>query len=124
MTERKDWPVEQTAVSQTPVLDRAHLARYTMDNPDLEREIIGLFLRQLPESLAMLRGAGSQADWKLAAHTIKGSAAAVGAGEINRLAALLEQRIFNPRDLATQEMIGELERAIALFDRSVRAILA
>ena len=30
------------------VFDRAHLSHYTMQNADLEREIIGLFLMQLP----------------------------------------------------------------------------
>ena len=30
------------------VFDRAHLSHYTMQNADLEREILGLFLMQLP----------------------------------------------------------------------------
>jgi hypothetical protein len=37
------------------IFDRAHLAQYTMDSPELEREIIGLFVAQLPVILDRLQ---------------------------------------------------------------------
>lgn len=73
------------------VFDRPHLARYTMDNADLEKEIIGLFLQQLPSIVTMLEEADSPEAWKLAAHTLKGSAAAVGARAIHESAVDLER---------------------------------
>ena len=36
------------------VLDRNHLARYTLSEPELEREVLGLFVERLPVSLAAL----------------------------------------------------------------------
>ena len=36
------------------IFDRAQLARYTMDSTDLEREIVGLFVAQLPSILESL----------------------------------------------------------------------
>ena len=72
------------------IFDRAHLARYTMESPELEREIIDLFLGQMPGALDLIRQAGNLASWRLAVHTLKGSAAAIGARRINQLASELE----------------------------------
>ena len=65
------WRKKRVAAAPADVLDRAHLVHYTMENPALEREIIELFLSQLPVALANLKGASSQAEWKLATHTLK-----------------------------------------------------
>jgi len=70
------------------ILDRSHLARYTLGDPTLEQEVLGLFIGQMPEVLTMLRGSGDPNAWTRAAHTIKGSAKAVGAW---RLAAAAER---------------------------------
>ncbi|WP_457848625.1 hypothetical protein, partial [Staphylococcus aureus] len=40
-------------------IDRAHLNRYTLGSPTLEREILGLFLAQLPLSIEQLRFAAT-----------------------------------------------------------------
>lgn len=72
-------------------IDRTHLARYTLGSPTLEREILGLFLAQLPLSIEQLRFAATDREWQIAAHTIKGSARAVGAWEIAELARDAEQ---------------------------------
>jgi HPt (histidine-containing phosphotransfer) domain-containing protein len=122
VTLRKDRSAEDSETHDLPVIDRACLARYTMHNPDLEREIIKLFLDQLPISLQMLRDSLTAADWKLAAHTIKGSAAAVGAGEINRLATELEKRAPWRSDPQSLGLIAELETAIGRFDAVARRI--
>ena len=75
---------------ETPI-DRAHLGRYTLGSPTLEREIMGLFLAQLPLSIEQLRFAVTDREWQIAAHTIKGSAKAVGAWRIAALALEAEQ---------------------------------
>lgn len=72
-------------------IDRAHLARYTLGSPTLEREILGLFLAQLPLSIEQLRFAATDREWQIAAHTIKGSARSVGAWRVARLALEAEQ---------------------------------
>lgn len=111
-----------TASGRTTALDRAHLARYTMENRELEREIIALFLQQLPATTAMLKTAATQADWKLAAHTLKGSAAAVGATRINVLAAELEKWAFDADRDPVENLLAALDRAIAQFRRAVGRI--
>jgi HPt (histidine-containing phosphotransfer) domain-containing protein len=94
--------------------DRQHLARYTMDNADLEREIIGLFLQQLPAIVETLKVAASRDDWRMAAHTLKGSAAAVGATAIHESALELEQVSFaanvNVKNTAIQTLDARVDR--------------
>ncbi len=94
--------------------DRQHLARYTMDNAELEREIIGLFLQQLPAIVDTLKAAAGRDDWRMAAHTLKGSAAAVGATAIHESALELERLQFisdvNVKKMAIDALDGHVDR--------------
>lgn len=71
-------------------IDRSYLARVTLGNVVLEREVLELFAGQLPVYVEQLRAADSQKDWMFAAHTIKGSALAVGAHKLADLAQMAE----------------------------------
>lgn len=68
-------------------LDLAILRRYTLDDAALEKEILDLFAGQLDVSVRSLQTAATTEDWFRAAHTLKGSARAVGA---TSLASALE----------------------------------
>jgi HPt (histidine-containing phosphotransfer) domain-containing protein len=72
-------------------IDRAYLARFTLGNGALEREVLELFAEQAPIYLERLRGARTRTEWLHAAHTIKGSASAVGAWRLARFAEMAEQ---------------------------------
>jgi len=74
------------------ILDRDHLARYTLGDAALEQEVLGLFIGQVPETVAMLRNSGDPEAWLRAAHTIKGSARAVGAWKLADAAERAESR--------------------------------
>lgn len=89
MAVRKPEQLEPCAPA-AEVFDREFLAHYTMDSAELEREIIGLFLAQLPVTIEMIEQAGTPAEWKLASHTLKGAAAAIGAGRLRAIAVELE----------------------------------
>jgi HPt (histidine-containing phosphotransfer) domain-containing protein len=78
----------QVAGEDAPAIDLLHLSRYTLGNRALEAEVLALFVAQLPDTLLALRRARGESDWRIAAHTLKGSARAVGAW---RLADLAEQ---------------------------------
>ena len=107
----------RTDVSQV-VFDRAHLTQYTMESPELEREIVGLFLAQLPGILDRLRKGCTGADWRIATHTLKGSALAIGARRIGDLARELEAAYGAGE--ARQELLSELVHAIDEFDAVAR----
>jgi len=71
-------------------IDLSYLARF-LGNARLEREVLELFAAQAPLYLARLRAAATPTDWQLAAHTIKGAAAAVGARHLQHFAELAER---------------------------------
>ncbi len=60
-------------------VDLVHLSRYTLGERALEREVLELFCTQSVVYLERLRQAQSDQDWKDAAHSLKGSATAIGA---------------------------------------------
>jgi HPt (histidine-containing phosphotransfer) domain-containing protein len=72
-------------------IDRVYLARFTLGNAALEREVLELFAAQAPVYVARLREAATSKEWKEAAHTIKGSASAIGAWRLARFAEMAER---------------------------------
>ncbi|MEQ8825771.1 MAG: Hpt domain-containing protein [Filomicrobium sp.] len=76
------------------VLDLAHLGNYTLGDEALKREILDLFREQIKNSLHRLQEAadtGDESAWQMAAHTLKGSARAVGAFRLGSAAAAGER---------------------------------
>jgi HPt (histidine-containing phosphotransfer) domain-containing protein len=72
-------------------IDWAHLARFTLDDKALEYEVLGLFAMDAPRYLAKLYAATDGRDWVEAAHTLKGSARAVGAWAVAECAEAAEK---------------------------------
>jgi HPt (histidine-containing phosphotransfer) domain-containing protein len=105
------------------VFDRAHLARYTMDSAELEREIIELFLVQLPATVDMIEEAKTAAEWKLATHTLKGAAAAIGAWRIHTAASGLEDVKVDAGARVKRRHMSALDAAVTEFRAVVRQIL-
>jgi HPt (histidine-containing phosphotransfer) domain-containing protein len=112
----------QSASGERPI-DLVHLARMTLGERSLEREVLQLFDRQATLLLARMQAAPPAAVASLA-HTLKGSARAIGAGSVARAAETLElmgtvteadlRRAFAALDAATEEArayIAELLRA-------------
>ena len=104
------------------VFDRAHLAQYTMESPELEREIVGLFVAQLPVILAQLLNAHSRDDWRIATHTLKGSALAIGACKIGELARKLEPVDGMEESAKRKKLLSGLVRAAQEFDDMARRL--
>lgn len=122
MRTRNKSKTPAAATAQTVTFDRAHLVHYTMENRELEQEIVTLFLHQLPETLNMLKSAKKPVDWKLAAHTLKGSAAAVGAARINALAVKIERCSFGKGPDVSEKLLVELDRAVDEFRKATDRI--
>ena len=70
-------------------IDLVHLARTTLGDRALEREVLQLFDRQSDILIARMRTAAPAAMAALA-HTLKGSARGIGAWRVARAAELLE----------------------------------
>lgn len=71
-------------------IDRAHLARMTLGDRSLEQEVLQLFDRQAALLIERMR-TGDAAVIGTLAHTLKGSAAGIGATDVARAAEILEQ---------------------------------
>ncbi len=96
---------------QVSPVDLKHLRRYTLGDERLEKEVLELFLAQLPQTIGALSGAASERDWRMAAHTLKGSGRAVGAWRIARLAEHAE-RLLGPKSQDVRiEAVARIEEA-------------
>jgi HPt (histidine-containing phosphotransfer) domain-containing protein len=104
------------------VFDRSRLAQYTMDSHDLEREIVGLFMAQLPAILDRLQNVDSRDDWRIATHTLKGSALAIGACKIGDLAKKLEPVNSPEQEAKRKKLLSGLIRAVDEFDQMARQL--
>jgi HPt (histidine-containing phosphotransfer) domain-containing protein len=108
----------------TPIFERGQLQQYIQDNPQLEREIIGLFLAQLPEILTQLANSQDARDWRLWTHTLKGSAMSVGAKRIEQAAIALEDGLFHEDSPERRARLAALEQLAAEFSGMAKHLYA
>ena len=80
-----------------PAIDIEHLARMTLGERSLEREVLELFGRQADMLLPRIRR-GDPALAAASAHTLKGSAVGIGAFGVARAAEALERAQKNDQD--------------------------
>jgi HPt (histidine-containing phosphotransfer) domain-containing protein len=109
--------------SDRPV-DLVHLARYTLGNRSLEREVLGLFHTQSEIYLQRLKEAKKDKDWVDAAHTIKGSARGIGAWQIARSAEAAEALNGKWRKGGALDVVKELERLIGEANGYIESLLS
>lgn len=117
--ESTERDVRPAAGAEAHPIDRAHLARFTFGSLPLELEVLGLFAEQAPETLGMLATAEPGKPWRDAAHTLKGSARAVGAWRIAEAAERAEEldgQCTAAREGAIGELIMAIEEAIQYVD--------
>ena len=107
--------------ADSAVIDRLGLEHNTMHDHRLAAEVLGLFLAQLPATLRLLDEAATTADWKFAAHTLKGSCMAVGAQKLQNLAACLEVLAFPGDPQLRLVRLQGLKAAAAEFAQAARA---
>ena len=90
------------------------------------REIISIYLEDVPQRLADLRTARAADDRPLyvrSAHTVKGSSANVGAVEMRILAERLEHRAKAEPLPALDEQLTQLEAAFTRATEALRTLL-
>jgi HPt (histidine-containing phosphotransfer) domain-containing protein len=100
-------------------LDRDHLRRMTLGDLSLEREVLRMFVAQASLLLDAIAGEGAEAS--AIAHTLKGSAHAIGAFGVADRAAALE--VVLRRGEETGETLGQLREAVAAAGAAIEAIL-
>ena len=86
-----DWVVSPPLAPDGPAIDVDHLARMTLGERELEREVLGLFAQQANDLLVRLEKLPREG--AALAHTLKGSARGIGAFLVAEAADNLEQRL-------------------------------
>ena len=90
-------------------IDLAHLARMTLGDAALERQVLGMFATQSADLIEKLAALPAEAG--ALAHTLKGSARAIGAFRVAECAEALEAAIRQGENLAKCRV--ELKAAVA-----------
>jgi HPt (histidine-containing phosphotransfer) domain-containing protein len=120
-------PIEGRKGSSRPV-DLVHLSRYTLGERALEREVLELFCSQSVVYIERLKEAQSDQDWKDAAHSLKGSAHAIGAWRAAEAAERAEALSADALcgDALTEfraQRIGEIESSVREVEAYISALL-
>lgn len=105
-------------------VDLVHLAKYTMGNRELEHEVLHLFCKQSLIYLDRLRNAADDRTWVEAAHTLKGSAAGIGAWHVADVARALERLSFAAAEGDKDEAIEALATSVDEANTFINGLLA
>jgi hypothetical protein len=101
-------------------VDLTHLARYTMGNAVVEREVLELFRRQTRLYFDRLSRATSDDSWREAARVLKASARGVGAWQILQSAETAERLTLSSprssRDDVLRSLASQIDEAMQFLD--------
>jgi HPt (histidine-containing phosphotransfer) domain-containing protein len=117
--ERIDWMPSPPLAPDDGPIDIEHLGRMTLGDAVLEHEVLAMFSAQAVGLIAIL--ASLPANSTALAHTLKGSARAIGAFRVAEAAADVETAIRNGEDPA--RALAELDDAVAQARSAIDAIL-
>jgi HPt (histidine-containing phosphotransfer) domain-containing protein len=117
--DRIDWMPSPPLVPDDGPIDIAHLKRMTLGNADLEREVLAMFSAQAVGFAAALAKLPSDAG--ALAHTLKGSARAIGAFAVADAASHLEVLLRKGADPA--QALLQLNQAVTEARTAIEAIL-
>src|SRR6266550_628887 len=117
--ERIAWMPSPPLAPDDGPIDTDHLQRMTLGDAGLEREVLTMFSAQAATLIGSL--AASLADAGALAHTLKGSACAIGAFGVADAAGHLEAAVLNADDPA--QALTELNEAVAQARMAIGAIL-
>jgi HPt (histidine-containing phosphotransfer) domain-containing protein len=117
--ERIDWMPSPPLAPDDGRIDIEHLARMTLGDASLEHEVLAMFSAQAVSLIGALTAL--PADAGALAHTLKGSARAIGAFAVADAAESLEALIRNGGD--PTQGLSELKDAVAQARTAIDAIL-
>jgi HPt (histidine-containing phosphotransfer) domain-containing protein len=117
--ERIEWMPSPPLAPDDGPIDFEHLSRMTLGDAGLEQEVLAMFVAQSTTLVSTL--AAMPADASALAHTLKGSARAIGAFSVADAAARLEAAIA--RGFETSAALAELGETVAEARAAIEAVL-
>jgi HPt (histidine-containing phosphotransfer) domain-containing protein len=118
--ERVDWMPSPPLAPDDGPIDLAHLKRMTLGDAGLEAEVLAMFSAQAVRLIGSL--AALPADAGALAHTLKGSARAIGAFRVAESAESLEAALGGNDD-DVHEALAELKEAVIQARTAIDAML-
>jgi HPt (histidine-containing phosphotransfer) domain-containing protein len=116
---RINWMPSPPLAPDDGPIDIDHLQRMTLGDAGLEREVLAMFSAQAASLIGALATLPAEAG--ALAHTLKGSARAIGAFAVADAAEVLETAMRDGDD--PSHALAELDEAIALARTAVDAML-
>ena len=121
-------PTHGSGCAQERPIDLVHLARQTLGDSELEGELLGLFEHQAGLIMGQIMAAstgGERAYRRDLAHTLYGSASAIGAQGVAAAARAYEDALSTPvTEDAISEARDDLGAAVQLAQAAVADLLA
>ena len=117
--EQVEWMPSPPLAPDDGPIDFDHLKRMTLGDAGLEQEVLAMFAAQSAKLAGML--AAMPSDAAALAHTLKGSARAIGAFAVADAAAGLEAAIAGGSD--PSDSLAELGDAVAQARAAIEAVL-
>jgi HPt (histidine-containing phosphotransfer) domain-containing protein len=117
--ERIEWMPSPPLAPDDGPIDFDHLKRMTLGDSGLEQEVLAMFAAQSASLVGTM--ATMPADAPALAHTLKGSARAIGAFAVADAAARLETVMASGAD--PSRGLAELADAVALARTAIEAVL-
>ena len=115
-----DHSVVPTSADRERPIDLVHLARMTLGDRSLEREVLQLFDRQATLLIARMRRVEPSAVAAVA-HTLKGSARGIGAWRVARAAEAVERAQADGLGTAVDQLAAAADEARNLIAELLRA---
>jgi HPt (histidine-containing phosphotransfer) domain-containing protein len=117
--QRIEWMPSPPLAPDDGPIDLAHLARMTLGDAALERQVLGMFASQATSLIVKLATLPAEAG--ALAHTLKGSARSIGAFRVAECAEALEAAIRQGENCAKRQT--ELKAAVADARAAIETIL-
>jgi HPt (histidine-containing phosphotransfer) domain-containing protein len=118
--ERINWMVSPPLAPDDGPIDFEHLSRMTLGDPALECEVLTMFVAQSARLVDQLSGLPQEAG--NIAHTLKGSARAIGAFAVAEAASRLETALSEASD--ARSALDGLKDAVAAAQGAIEAFLS
>lgn len=105
-------------------IDTAHGMEYSMDDKDMYKDMIQMFVDQREQNLSDINGAFEKKDWdnyRIKVHGLKSNSRLVGGMDLGDLAEKCEHAA---RDKDEATILAEHQNLLALYDETIAALKA
>ncbi|MBR3542893.1 MAG: Hpt domain-containing protein [Treponema sp.] len=105
-------------------IDTAHGMEYSMDDKDMYKDMIQMFIDQREQNLSDINGFFEKKDWdnyRIKVHGLKSNSRLVGGMDLGNLAEKCEHAA---RDKDEATILAEHQNLLALYDETIAALKA